>query len=52
MLSDPMGIRVFVPFEDKGFMYAGTASQSNLRAPEVDDPGDFQFMKLTPTGTR
>ncbi|WP_340537060.1 hypothetical protein [Nocardioides sp. GXZ039] len=41
------GIRVMLPFEDKGFFYAGTAGASNLRV-GVEDPGGFELWRMTP----
>lgn len=45
------GVRVFLPFEDKGFMLAGTAATWNLRAGDTDR-GGWSVEKLTPGQTR
>ncbi|MFE5858361.1 hypothetical protein ACFQ61_34735 [Streptomyces sp. NPDC056500] len=41
------GVRVFLPFEDKGFLYAGMASSWNLRA-TAKDRGGWELNRLTP----
>ncbi|MFF3553988.1 hypothetical protein ACWD4V_20070 [Streptomyces tsukubensis] len=45
------GVRVFLPFEDKGFLYAGMASSWNLRA-TTKDRGGWELNRLTPGGKR
>jgi hypothetical protein len=42
------GIRVTVPFEDKGFFLAGTAGADNLRSQTGEDPPGGSILKLTP----
>lgn len=41
------GIRIMIPFPDKGFFYAGTASADNLRTSSVDR-GGWRMLKFTP----
>lgn len=45
------GVRVFLPFEDKGFLYAGMASSWNLRA-TARDRGGWELNRLTPGAKR
>lgn len=45
------GVRVFLPFEDKGHLYAGMAGSWNLRATDVDR-GGWELNALTPGATR
>ncbi len=40
------GVRVIIPFDDKGFFYLGTASSYNLRAGGTN-PGGWEFLKVT-----
>ncbi|MFE0424307.1 hypothetical protein [Streptomyces sp. NPDC058953] len=40
------GVRVFLPFEDKGFLYAGMASSWNLRA-TAKDRGGWELNRLS-----
>ncbi|MFE7134697.1 hypothetical protein ACFVIM_27935 [Streptomyces sp. NPDC057638] len=45
------GVRVFLPFEDKGFLYAGMAAAWNLRA-TTRDRGGWELNRLTPGSHR
>ncbi|MEV6105818.1 hypothetical protein AB0M28_14030 [Streptomyces sp. NPDC051940] len=45
------GVRIFLPFEDKGFLYAGMASSWNLRATDKNR-GGWELNKLTPGAVR
>ncbi|APR80071.1 Hypothetical protein A7982_05418 [Minicystis rosea] len=41
------GIRVWVPFEDKGKLYGGTANPFNLRS-GPSEPGGWELLRFTP----
>ncbi|MFE1908982.1 hypothetical protein ACFW96_35745 [Streptomyces gardneri] len=44
------GVRIFLPFEDRGFFYAGAGAGDNLRS--TGDRGGFGVYKLTPGKVR